>query len=149
MSALRRQVARAPASTRTATLSLGARLFAQQRTARATSRVHEGVFEMAFGRNQGGGGGGESPTMIQQHGMLGTDGPVVHGVVPSGVATVTLQYPASGHGTRRLLPLTLSTNVVGNVFAISIPRANGGDFPPTMIWRSAQDRVIKTVATLR
>jgi len=34
--------------------------------------------------------------MIQQHGMLGTDGPVVHGVVPSGVATVTDPLPAVG-----------------------------------------------------
>ena len=123
-------------------------MFAQQRTARATSRVHEGVFEMEFGRSQGG-GGGESPAMIQQHGMLGTFGPVVHGVVPSGVATVTLQYPASGQGTRRLPPLTVSTDVVSNVFAISIPRANGDNLPPTMIWRSVQDRVIKTISTPR
>jgi hypothetical protein len=80
---------------------------------------------MAFGPNEGAGGGGESPAMIAQHGMLGTFGPVVHGVVPSGVATVPLHYAASGQSTRRLPPLTVTTDVQGNVFAVSIPRATG------------------------
>ena len=55
-------------------------------------------------------------------------------------------YPASGRGKHRIPPLTLNTDVVGNVFAVSVPRANGGHFPPTMVCAaSAQGTVIKTV----
>ena len=147
MRALRSQLVGVPASLRASTISFGAVLFGQTRTSRASDRIHEGVFEFEFGPSGGGGGGGESPEMLEQHGMLGTDGPVLNGVVPSGVATVTLEFPASGHGKHRLPPLTVTTDVVGDVFAVSIPRVNGGDFPPKMIWRSALGNVIKTVST--
>jgi hypothetical protein len=49
--------------------------------------------------------------------MIGSYGPL-SGVVPDGVATVTIHYPA-GSG---LAARTVTTDLVGNVFAISIAR---------------------------
>ena len=44
--------------------------------------------------------------------------------------------------------LTLTSEVVGNVFAIRIPGLTlGGGPPATIIWRSATGRTIKTIST--
>ena len=78
-----------------------------------------------------------------------TDGsravPVIYsGVVPDRVATVTVHYPASNGAPAT----TLTSDVVGNVFAIRIPGLTlGGGPPPTITWRSATGQVIKTIST--
>lgn len=68
------------------------------------------------------------------------------GIVPSGVATVTLQFPASRHGSQRLPALSTTGDVLNDVFVISIPTLfQRGRWPTTAIWRSASGKVIKTV----
>jgi hypothetical protein len=101
----------------------------------------------------GGGGGGQSLSTIRQTGMLSGGGggkpprPIVmDGIVASGVATVTLQFPASRRGSHRLPPLSATADVVNNVFVIPIPTLfQRGGWPTTAIWRSASGNVIKSV----
>jgi hypothetical protein len=70
------------------------------------------------------------------------------GLVPDGVAMVTLHYPAGkigGFDRNHAPAFTLTTNVVGNVLVATIPR--GGNrlmAPMTMLWRAANGAVIKT-----
>jgi len=140
MQTLRREVSRAPAQMRLITLNLGARRFSVEQALGARERGHEGVFELEWqSTGGGGGGGGISPSMLARHGMLGSDGDVLHGIEPSGVARVTLEWPAQG---RRV-----TTAVVNNVFVVRVPGAGGGNFPPVMVWRAANGRVIRVVTT--
>lgn len=83
----------------------------------------------------GGGGGGKPPTPVE-----------MDGIVPSGVATVTLQFPAIHHGNRRIPALSATGTVIDNVFVIPIPTlTERGSWPNTAIWRSATGKLIKTV----
>jgi len=139
MQTLRLEVSRAPEQLRLLTLNLGARRFLLERL-QAGERGHEGVFELEWqSTGGGGGGGGISPSMLARHGMLGSEGDVLHGIVPSGVARVTLEWPAQG---RRV-----TTAVVNNVFVVKVPGAGGGNFPPVMVWRAANGRAIRSVST--
>jgi hypothetical protein len=119
-----------------------------------TSTVHEGVALIEQNLNGGGGGGGvQSLESIQQGGQLGGGGggkpptPIVmDGIVPSGVATVTLHFPATLYRTRRLPALNATGNVIDNVFVTPIPTLfERGAWPTTAIWRSASGTMIKTV----
>ncbi|MFZ1992476.1 MAG: hypothetical protein WAU75_00085, partial [Solirubrobacteraceae bacterium] len=82
-----------------------------------------------------GGGGGKPPTPI-----------VMDGIVPAGVATVTLQFPASHHANHKLATLSVTGQVVNNVFLVSVPTLfERGGWPSAAIWRSASGKIIKTV----
>lgn len=143
-----------PPAKRAATRRYGDAEFAVGRYNLETSSVHEGVF-LFTDRATGGGGadGGQSPSTIRQTGILGGGGggnppsPIVmDGIVPAGVATVILQFPASSHGPRRLPALSATGDVVNNVFVIPIPTLfERGGWPTTAIWRSASGKVIKTI----
>ena len=68
------------------------------------------------------------------------------GIVPTGVATVTLTFPASRYRNHRLPPLSATGDVVNDVFVIPIPTLfQRGGWPTTAIWRSASGKVIRTV----
>ena len=93
-----------------------------------------------------GGGACETVSQIAKGTPTYSDGSTLIGVVPDGVATVTLHYPSD----RGLASLTVTTDVAGNVYAVPIPRVtmqNGGGFPPDMTWRAANGQVIKTIST--
>ncbi|MGI8411470.1 MAG: hypothetical protein ACR2LV_02175 [Solirubrobacteraceae bacterium] len=95
--------------------------------------------------------GGQRAATIQHTGMLGgggspSTGIVMDGIVPSGVATVTLRFPATRHGTDHLPALSATGNVIDDVFVIPVPTLfQRGGWPTTAIWRSASGQVIKTV----
>jgi hypothetical protein len=90
-------------------------------------------------------------TWISESGGTGADPSrtLFAGVVPDGVATVTLHYPAGefGGASRRRGPaLTVTGHVVNNVAVISVERA--GDQATgavTTTWRAADGSIIKTV----
>lgn len=154
VSALRVELPRIPSTKRAATLRYGNAEFALGRYNLETSSAHEGVFLFTVCANGGGGAdGGQSPSTIRQTGMLGGGGggkpstPIVmDGIVPSGVATVTLQFPASRNGSPRLPELSATGDVVDNVFVIPIPTLfRRGGWPTKATWRSASGTVIKTV----
>ncbi len=67
---------------------------------------------------------------------------VVAGVVPNGVATVTLDYPA-----RPTLPAVgIRTQVVHNVVVVNVPRARArATATLTATWQSANGTTIKTI----
>ena len=61
------------------------------------------------------------------------------GVVPDGVATVTLTFPA----TRVRPAQTMTVSVNNNVYTARVSTSSFSLSPPTVVWRSAQRRVLK------
>jgi hypothetical protein len=61
-----------------------------------------------------------------------------HGIVPDGVASVTLEL-AHGRGTR-------TARVVNNMFLTRLPRGTSFPIAATMIWRSASGAVIRSTS---
>jgi hypothetical protein len=154
VAALRSELPTVPPAERSATLRYGKADFAAARYNLETSSLHEGVFLFnEFATGGGGADGGQTPSTIRQTGMLGEGGggnppePIVmDGIVPAGVATVTLQFPATRHGTKQLPPLNATGDVINNVFVIPIPTLfQRGAWPATAIWRSASGQIVKTV----
>jgi hypothetical protein len=99
----------------------------------------EGIFLMTINAKASGNDGGASTAQIAQQGLLdGNAGyPVralMSGVVPDGVASVTLRY----RGAR---PVTAS--VVSNIFVAVPPR--GTHRLASVVWRSSAGAVIKVV----
>lgn len=153
VAALRASLPSVPPSERAATRRYGDANYALGRYNEETSSVHEGVFLVTTRNNAIGIDGGQSPSTIRQSGMLGGGGggtppsPIVmDGIVPPGVATVTLTFPAARHGTQSLPALHATGDVVNDVFVIPIPSLfERGAWPATAIWRSASGTIIKTV----
>ncbi len=150
---LRTQLPKIPPAKRAVTLRNGTSEFASARRNLVNARVYEGVFLLDAQAIGGGGGGLASISEIQEKGMLGGGGggkphsPIVmDGIVPAGVTTVTLQFPASRHYNRRLPALSATGDVVNNVFVIPVPTLfERGGWPTTAIWRSASGKIIKTI----
>ena len=137
--ALKNQLRNVSASLRASTLKVGARLFTQMRATSARQRATEGVVDLEWGSGGGGGGAGASPQTIEQHGSLDGDGSAVYGIVPSGVAAVTLEWPAQP---------AVTAAVVNNMFVVRAPRSGRTPVPPPkIVWRAVDGRVIKTVAS--
>ena len=106
----------------------------------------------------GGGGGGGTATLIDNQGMWLSEGggtgadparTLFAGVVPDGVATVTLHYPAGKLGgfSRRTGPaITVTVPAVNNVVVVSVERAgNQATGAVTTTWRAANGTIIKTI----
>lgn len=149
VAALKANLPTIPKAKRAATLRYGEAEFAFDRYRLETSRLHEGVFLLAGDEPEG----GQSPLAIRQKGMFGAarlrpGGPeIIDGIVPAGVASVTLHFPASPHSSQRLPALDLAANVVNNVFVVPAPN---GTFvqrpgPNSETWHSASGKTIKTV----
>jgi len=112
----------------------------------STSRIF--VANARPGSRGYGGIGGSTAATIDQGGLLGgfsdpTGPEFIDGLVPNGIATVTLYYRARS-------PIRM--RVIDNVFAAAFARAT---FPPRMfgqpareVWRAANGRIIKTFHTL-
>jgi hypothetical protein len=110
-------------------------------------RIHgEGVIVWGDG-----GGGGAAATIENGtgYGTLGSFGhTTVHTLVPDGVATVTLHYPAGkigGFDRHHTPAFTTTANVAGNLLIVSVPRGgNRLSAPMTMTWRDRGGAAIKT-----
>ena len=113
-----------------------------------------------FGLSPGGGGaggGGLDAAEIAQRGSWGSssggtgNNPELtrfNGIVPDGVATVTLQYPAGKVGgfSRRTAPaVTITAHAVNNVVVVSVRRAGAQALRVTTTWRAADGTIIKTI----
>jgi len=120
---------------------------------------HQGIIELARNVNLGHGliggtgGGGATAAQIEQ-GQDASSGPpgsstssTITLVVPNGVAKVTLRYPAgraSGYSPKISPAFSTTTRPVNNLVVLTVPRSNPLQ-QGTMIWRSADGRVIKTI----
>jgi hypothetical protein len=104
------------------------------------------------------GGGAGDAAQIEQGSAYGTGGPGGFGrttikmLVPDEVAAVTLHYPAGkigGFDRHHAPAFTITTNVVGNLVIVTVPRAgNRLDHPQPMIWRAAGGTIVKTFSRL-
>lgn len=103
-----------------------------------------------------GGAGPDSAADIERRGTWTSEGggtgadpgrTLFTGIVPDGVSTVTLHYPAGKLGgfSRRSGPaLTVTAPVVNNVVVVSVERAgNQAQDRVTTIWRAANGKIIK------
>jgi hypothetical protein len=105
--------------------------------------------------SRGGGVHGNAALMEQGDGwgFLGSFGrTTVQMLVPDGVARVTLRYPAGtiGGSDRNHAPaFTVTTNVVGNLLVVTVPRGGARlQAPMTMIWRAASGKTVKAFSSL-
>jgi len=121
---------------------------------------HQGIMELAknvdlgHGIIGGTGGGGATAAAIERGADASSSGQpgsstssTITMVVPDGVATVTLRYPAgraSGYSPKISPAFTITTAPVGNLVVATLPRSNPLQ-QDTVIWRSAAGRVIKTI----
>jgi hypothetical protein len=152
--ALQAELPNVLAAKRAATRRYGDAEFALGRYNLEINTVHQGLF-LVTARATGGGGadGGQSPSTIQRTGMLGGFGggkpptpTVMDGIVPAGVATVTLHFPPTRFHGHALATLNASGPVINNVFVIPVPTLfKRGGWPTTETWRSASGKIIKVV----
>ena len=97
---------------------------------------------VSIGRNESGTGCGITPEAIKE-GQAGQDNQGTYsGVVPDGVATVTLSFPTAGGQTAH----AATVSVIGNVYAAHVSTRSISVPTPTIIWRSAQGRVLKRIS---
>jgi hypothetical protein len=113
----------------------------------------EGIQQWQQRGGGGGSGGGDADaTQIEQAQAYGSTGSFTHStitmIVPDGVATATLHYPAGkvgGFNRNHAPPFTITTNVIGNILVATIPRDGMRLMAPmTMTWRAANGTIIKT-----
>jgi hypothetical protein len=101
------------------------------------------------------GGGGASAAQIERGEDAGTGPPgsstsaTITMIVPDGVASVTLRYPAgraSGYSAKISPPVTITAPVVNNELVVRVPRSGGGGTirQVVMLWRAADGRITKT-----
>jgi hypothetical protein len=142
--AFNRYFPRIPASLRQPSREIQAALFAYWGSARWPRDV---VCLVVVGGNGNGSscGTGTGPNAIKAgfatDNSLGTPLDTFSGVVPDGVATVTLTFPPPVHA--------VTTRVEGNVYAVHVDQSPryAHYHPPTVIWRSADGRVLQRRST--
>jgi hypothetical protein len=154
--ALRSELPHIPRALRTPTLQLAARTRAQRRS---TVRNAEGIAVVALSHSASGASiDAYSATTsqflqrgaISRVGFRSGPGTVLSGVVPDGVASVTLHFPARLDGTHPAPSVTVTARPVENVFVVRVPRrvipqAFGGTAPVLITWRAANGTVIRTI----
>ena len=143
--AVRRELPSIPASLRAGTLALEPRFVAQMRH---DTLPYPGVCLLALnstGNGDGGCGGGYTVSDIEEGHTLSSGAPggvpVVYGLAPDGVSSVTFYYPGRYPGH----PLTVLA--ISNIFILHDTRdrlPNNG-FPRKMVWRSASGQIIKVI----
>ncbi|MGD0455840.1 MAG: hypothetical protein ABSB69_19820 [Solirubrobacteraceae bacterium] len=123
--------------------------------------AHQGMMHLATnidlgaGAIGGTGGGGATAADIEQGWAVETGPPgsstsaTITMIVPDGVASVTLRYPAgraSGYSPKISPPFTITTTPVNNEVVVSVPRSAGGGaiHQADMIWRAANGHITKT-----
>jgi hypothetical protein len=143
--AFRAELPHMPARLRKPTKVLLDYLIARDRRL-AAEGAGQGVCLLFAGPSSSGGTCGAGAEEIRQSGLISSYG-WVSGVVPDGVATVTVTYRASsGQGSR-----AVSSNVIGNVFAVPVKPSQLSTFAqtPATIWRSADGTVVKKMVASR
>ncbi|HVP03810.1 MAG TPA: hypothetical protein VMT10_14665 [Solirubrobacteraceae bacterium] len=81
----------------------------------------------------------------------GQHGSTLVGLVPDGVASVTLQYPRTVSRGRWYKPavfpsaFTRTVRVQQNVLVVHVPRGGLEAFAARMVWRSADGKVLRVV----
>jgi hypothetical protein len=119
----------------------------------------ETPLDLGHGLMGGTGGGGADAASIEAGHDVSTGPPssptsaTITMIVPDGVASVTLRYPAgraSGYSPKISPPFTVTTAPVENEVVVRVPRSAGGGpiWQPTMLWRAADGRVLRAFHAL-
>jgi hypothetical protein len=107
--------------------------------------------DLGAGLIGGTGGGGATAAAIEQGQDAGSGPPgsstsaTITMVVPDGVASVTLRYPAgraSGYSPQISPPFNITTRPVENLLVVSVPRSNPLQ-RGTVIWRAGNGHIVK------
>jgi hypothetical protein len=138
--AIARELDRVPTKLRASTLKLEPRYVDQLR---AQTTPGQGVCLLALNHTGNGDGcsSGFTVAEIEAGHTLSSAGPtsvgVVYGVVPDGVRAVTLRYRTE----------SITVDAIKNVFIVKNPgqRLPHDGFPHTIIWRGADNAIIKTI----
>lgn len=140
--ALRRYAPRIPTTLRNQTLALFAQLTAFDRSMIANA-PSDTLCLFSVGGNNSGGGCGLTAAEIREHGSgLSDDSGTVSELLPDGVATVTLRFPAA----RGRPAYSVTGRVLGNLMAIRARHTFGGTSDqPIAVWRAADGRILKTI----
>jgi hypothetical protein len=154
--ALRSELPHIPRALRTPTLQLAARTRAQRRSSVQNA---EGIAIVALSHSASGASidaYSATTTQFLQRGAISRvgfrsgPGTVLSGVVPDGVASVTLRFPARLDATHPASSVSVTARPVENVFVVRVPRrvipqAFGGTAPVWITWRAANGTVIRTI----
>lgn len=139
-SALDRYLPKIPAALREQTKTLQAGYIAYARALVAHGPA-DSICLVSSGPRDRGASCGITAAQIKANVAPENDSGVYIGVVPDGVASVTLSFPAT-----RVRPAhSASATVQGNVYAIRVAGAPQPPAEPAVTWRSADGRVVKTV----
>jgi hypothetical protein len=129
-----------PSGLRKPTQELQAGFIAYAQNVR-THGPRDGVCLIDVGLIVNGASCGITATQIKGNATREDDNGVFIGVVPDGVASVTLAIPAAhGHPAR-----SLTGPVRGNVYAIRVGGPDEQPIQPAITWRSAEGRVLKSI----
>lgn len=140
--ALHRYAPRIPTALRSQTLALFAQLSAFDRSMIANAPRNT-LCLVSVGGDNSGTGCGLTAAEIRDHGSgLSDDSGTVSELLPDGVATVTLRFPAA----RGRSAYSVTGRVFGNLMAVRAPHMFGGSADqPTAVWRAADGRILKTI----
>jgi hypothetical protein len=153
--ALRGELPQIPSALRTPTLQRAARTLAQRQ---ATVQNAKGIAVVALSPSASGPSiDAYSATTTQflqrgaisQVGFRSGTGTVLSGVVPDGVASVTLHFPARVGGANPAPPLSVTARPINNVFVVRVRRSFiaqvfGGTSADSIQWRAANGTIIRT-----
>lgn len=129
-----------PPALRTATVELQTGYIAWARNL-YTRGPRDGICLLGIGRNETGSMCGITAAEIKAGMSPSNDQGVFSGIVPDGVAKVTLSFPAADGRP----PRSVTGPVLGNVYAIHVPGAPQNPPQPAVTWRSPNGHVIKTI----
>lgn len=141
VAALHADLSRIPASLRASTLRLQSAFISFDRKL-IVLPPSQMICTATVSRHEGGSECGFSATQIAAGVEPSDNNGTFNGIVPDGVAMVTVFWQAAHAGER-----SATTSVVGNMYALRAGRTNGFDAVALkVIWRSAQGQVMKTIS---
>lgn len=123
----------------------------QEKNNKQPTTPQDGIFLFDTG---GGGGGGDIDSFRRRGNFMssGASGSsLLSGLVPDGVASVTLEYPRRVSRGKLYKPtvypkaLTRTVRVQQNVLSLRVPRGAGDAFPPRMLWRASDGKLLRIV----
>jgi hypothetical protein len=146
VAALTRYIPKIPTALRQPTREIGTAYIAYLRSL-AREAPRDAIY-LVYVAGDGDGSSGQWTLKGIQDGFatqnsLGTPMGTFSGVVPDGVATVTLDLPAIGRQPAH----AVTTRVEGNVYVVHASGLSHSQVSPTVIWRSPDGRVLKRMST--
>lgn len=141
-SALKADLPRVPVGLRAATLALEAKQASEQRRLERLGD-HPGVCLVEASRQGQAASCGDTLSQLKRFGLISWIG-VLAGIVPDGVASVTVEYPSVNGRPAQ----TATSRVIGNVFVTPTGGRGFRTLRPAMIWRAADGAIIRKIPSI-